>query len=70
MLSTWSDVQVICIWSSWSQCCIVTSYFVKTRNCLSFRCWLIQLALKRSCWTSVVNLADVWLSVTHTEYNC
>ena len=44
-LSVWSEVQMICIWSSWCHCHLVISCFVKIQNGLPFWCWLAFTAL-------------------------
>jgi len=36
LLSVWSEVQMICIWSSWCHCHPVISCFVKIQNGLTF----------------------------------
>jgi len=35
-LSVWSELQVICIWSSWCHCHPITSCFIKIQICLAF----------------------------------
>jgi len=45
--SVWSEVQMICIWSSWSNCHPIISWFIKIQNGLLFWCWLIQVVLEK-----------------------
>jgi len=41
-LSVWSNVQMICIWSSWCHCHPIISCSSKIQNGLPFWCWLTQ----------------------------
>jgi len=36
LLSIWSEVQMICIWSSWCHCHPIISCFIKIQNGLPF----------------------------------
>ena len=45
-LSVWSEVQMICIWSSWCHC-HPSSRSSKIQNGLSFWCWLTQVVLQK-----------------------
>jgi len=40
-----SEVQMICIWSSWCHCLPIISCFIKIQNSLPFWCWLTQVVL-------------------------
>jgi len=46
-LSVWSEVQMICIWSSWCHCHPVISCSSKIQNSLPFWCWLTQVVLEK-----------------------
>ena len=46
-LSIWSEVQMICIWSSWCHCHPVISCFIKIQNGLTFWFRLIQIILEK-----------------------
>jgi len=45
-LSVWSEVQMICIWSSWCHCHPIISCSNKIQNGLPFWCWLTQVVLE------------------------
>ena len=48
-LSVWSEVQMICIWSSWCQCChIIISCSSEIQNGLSFWCRLTQVVSEKN----------------------
>jgi len=47
-LSVWSEVQVICIWSSWCHCHYIISCSSKIQNGLPFWCRLTQVVLEKS----------------------
>ena len=46
-LSVWSEVQMICIWSSWCHCYPIISCSSKIQNGLPFWCWLTQVVLEK-----------------------
>jgi len=46
-LSVCSEVQMICIWSSWWQCHPIVSCYSKIQNGLPFWCWLTQIVLEK-----------------------
>jgi len=46
-LSVWSEVQMICIWSSWCHCHPIISCSSKIQNGLPFWCWLTQVVLEK-----------------------
>jgi len=47
-LCVWSEVQMICIWSSWCHCHPIISCFVKIQNRIQpFWCWLAQVVMKK-----------------------
>ena len=46
-LSVWSEVQMICIWSSWCHCHPIIFCCSKIQNGLPFRCWLTQVVLEK-----------------------
>jgi len=46
-LSVWSEVQMICIWSSWCHCHLTISCFIKIQNSLPFWCRLTQVFLEK-----------------------
>jgi len=46
-LSVWSEVQMICIWSTWCHCHPIISCFSKIHNGLHFWCWLTQVVLEK-----------------------
>jgi len=45
-LSVWSEVQMICIWSSWCHCHPIISCSSKIQNGLPFCCQLTQVVMK------------------------
>jgi len=47
-LSVWSNVQMICIWSSWCHCHHIISYSSKIQNALPFWCQLPRLSWKKA----------------------
>jgi len=57
-LPVWSEVQMICIWSSWCRCHPIISYCHKIQNGLPFWCRLTQVVLEKrpliGCRCSVV----------------
>ena len=46
-LAVWSEVQMICIWSSWCHCHPLISCSSKIQNDLPFWCWLTQDVLEK-----------------------
>ena len=46
-LSVWSEVKMICIWSSWCHCRPIACCFIKIQNGLPFWFGLTQVVLKR-----------------------
>jgi len=46
-LSVWSEVQIICVWSSWCHCHPIISCFSKIQNGLPFWCRLNQVVLEK-----------------------
>jgi len=46
-LSIWSEVQVICIWSSWCHCHHIISCSSKIQNSLPYWCRLTQVVLEK-----------------------
>jgi len=46
-LSVCSEVQMICMWSSWCRCHPVILCFIKIQNGLLFWCWLTQFVLEK-----------------------
>ena len=46
-LSVWSEVQIICICTSWCHCHPIISCYRKIRNGLPFRCRLTQAVLEK-----------------------
>ena len=46
-LSVWSEVQMICIWSSWCRCYPIISCSSKIQNGLFFWCRLTQVVLEK-----------------------
>ena len=46
-LSVWSEVQMICIWSSWCHYHPIISCSSKIQNGLPFWCWLTQVVLEK-----------------------
>jgi len=44
-LSVWSEVQMICIWSSWCHFHSINSCFIKIQNGLPFSCWFTFLVV-------------------------
>jgi len=46
-LSVWSEVQMICIWSSWWHCHPIISYSSKIQNGLPFWCRLTQVVVEK-----------------------
>ena len=46
-LSVWSEVQMICVWSSWFHCHSIIFCFIKIQNGVPFWCWFIQVVLKK-----------------------
>ena len=46
-VSVWSEVQMICIWSSWCHCHPIISCFSKIQNSLPFWCRLTQVVLEK-----------------------
>jgi len=60
-LSLWSEVQMICIWSSWCHCHChpIVSCSSKIQNGLPLWCWLTQVVLEKQplnrCSVVVVN---------------
>jgi len=53
-LCVWSELQMICIWSSWCHCHPIISCFIKIQNGLSFWCRLTQVVLEKGRETDVV----------------
>jgi len=47
-LPVWSEVQMICIWSSSCHCHPIISCFIKIRNGLPFWCRLTQVETEKS----------------------
>jgi len=47
-LSVWSEVQMICIWSSWCHCHPIIFCSTKIQNSLPFSCRLTQVVLEKS----------------------
>jgi len=47
-LSVWSEVQVICIWSSWCHCHPIISCCSKIQNGLPFWCRLTKVVLEKA----------------------
>jgi len=47
-LSVWSEVQMICISSSWCHCHLIISCSSKIQNGLPFSCQLTQIVLESS----------------------
>jgi len=60
-LSVWSEVQMICIWSSWCHCHPVISCFIKIQTGLPFRYCLTLVVLEK--WPLTGCLVSVCLSV-------
>jgi len=46
-LPVWSEVQMICIWSSWCYCHPIISCSSKIQNGLPLWCWLTQVVLEK-----------------------
>jgi len=46
-LSVWSEVQMICVWSSWCHCHPIISCYSKIQNGLPFWCRLTQVVLEK-----------------------
>jgi len=63
LLSVWSKVQMICIWSSWCHCYPVISCFIKIQNGLPFWCWLTLVVLEKR----QINGCSVAVVVSVTE---
>jgi len=65
-LSVWSEVRMICIWSSWCHCHPIVSCCSKIQNGLHFWCRPTQVVLEKrplnGCSVVVVNTNDFWLS--------
>ena len=70
-LSVWSEVQMICIWSSWCHCHPIISCSRKIQNGLHFWCWLTQVVLEKKplngCSSSSgslygLNMQEWWVS--------
>jgi len=47
LLSVWSEVEMICIWSSWCHCQPIISWSSKIQNGLPFWCRLTQVVLEK-----------------------
>jgi len=62
-LSVWSEVQMICIWSSWCHCHPSSFVSLKSRMVLPFWYWLTQVFLEKSLLNgcSMVKLLIVML---------
>jgi len=52
--TVWSEVQMICTWSSWCHCHPIISCSSKIQNGLPFWCRLTQVVLEKGCQTDVV----------------
>jgi len=48
-LSVWSEVQMMCVWSSWCHCHRIISCSSKIQNGLPFSCRLTQVVWKKGC---------------------
>ena len=59
-LSVWSEVQIICMWSSWRHCHPIFSYFIKIQIGLTF----LVLAYPGCPGKEAVKQVSVYLSVT------
>jgi len=46
-LCVWSEVPMVCIWSSWCHCHSIISYCSKIQNGLPFWCRLTQVVLEK-----------------------
>jgi len=46
-LSVGSELQIMCIWSSWCHCHPIIFCFIKIQNGLSFWCRLTQIVLEK-----------------------
>jgi len=55
-LSVWSEVQMICIWSSWCHCHPIISCFIRIQNGLPFWFWLTRVVLEKRPLNGTTNL--------------
>jgi len=58
-LSVWSEVQMICMWSSWCHCHPIISCSSKIQNDLHFWCRLTQVSWNKGNWMNVVVIVIV-----------
>jgi len=74
-LSVWSEVQLLCIWSSWCHCHPVISCFIKIRICLTF---LVPAypgcpgkePLNGSVWLKMLYFGRIVLQGTEGNFRC
>ena len=63
-LSLWSEVQMICIWSSWCHCHPIISWASKILNGLPFLCRLTQVVLEKKAVKRIWCDGVVWAVLT------
>ena len=65
-LSVWSEVQVVCIWSSWCHCHPIISCSSKIQNGLPFRCRLTQVVLEKRPLNGCNSSSSITTTITAT----